>query len=536
MFKNKNLRVLFLLAGIILLAFILRFYKLAQNPPSLYWDEASLGYNAYSILKTARDEHGKFLPLTNFAAFGDYKPPGYIYAAVPSIAVFGLNEFSVRFPSAFFGVLTVVITYLLTKKIFNKEKIALFAGFFLAISPWHIQFSRGAFEANIGLFLSTLGIYLFFKFAKEGKIYLLFSALFFIAAMYTFTGQRLFVPLILLILAIQFKREIRENLRTVVFIGIIPLVLFWPLFKFATGTIEGELRFNEVAIFKDLDPINQSIVYREGDNFSWWSSIIHNRRLFYLNEYLSGYFDAFSPTFLFAKGDVNPRLSTQEVGELYYFDVILVLAGIYFIFAKKYKYSLFILSWLLVSPMGAATARETPHALRMIHILPTYQILSAVGLYYICKYLNFKRSVILIPSIIVLFLFYYLHMYYVHWPINYSGEWQYGYKETVETTKEYYGQVDNVIVTKSQGRPYIYFLFYMQVDPKEYWQNSKIIRDQFYFYDVDGFGKINFGGSVDETKSNTLYVLDPGQLPSGARKIETIRNLGGKPVFDIGIR
>jgi len=76
----------------------------------------------------------------------------------------------------------------------------------------------------------------------------------------------------------------------------------------------------------------------------------------------------------------------------------------------------------------------------------------------------------------------------------------------------------------------------MQVDPKEYWQNSKIIRDQFYFYDVDGFGKINFGGSVDETKSNTLYVLDPDHLPSGARKIETIRNLKGKPVFDIGIR
>ena len=521
---------------IIILAAVLRFWHLSQTPPSIYWDEASLGYNAYSILKTARDEHGRFLPFTNFAAFGDYKPPGYIYAAVPSIALFGLNEFSVRFPSAFFGVLTVIITYLLTKKIFNKEKIALFASFFLAVSPWHVQFSRGAFEANVGLFFSTLGIYLFFKFAKDNKIYLLFSALSFIVAMYTFTGQRLFVPLILLILAIQFKREIRENLRTVVFIGIISLVLFWPLFRFVTQTAEGKLRFNEVAIFKDLDPINQSIVYREGDNFSWWSSIIHNRRLFYLNEYLSGYFDAFSPTFLFAKGDVNPRLSTQEVGELYYFDILLVLIGVYFLFAKKHKYSLFILSWLLISPLGQATARETPHALRMIHILPTFQILSAVGLYYICKYLNFKRSVILIPSIIALFLFYYLHMYYVHWPINYSGEWQYGYKEAVETTKEYYGQVDNVIVTKSQGRPYIYFLFYMQVDPKEYWQNSQIIRDQFYFYDVDGFGKINFGGSASETSSNTLYVLDPDHLPSGARKIETIRNLGGKPVFDIGIR
>src|SRR3989344_6701054 len=91
---------------IIVLAAILRFWHVTQTPPALYWDEVSLGYNAYSILKTARDEHGKFLPLTNFGAFGDYKPPAYIYATVPSIAVFGLNEFAVRFPSALFGTLT----------------------------------------------------------------------------------------------------------------------------------------------------------------------------------------------------------------------------------------------------------------------------------------------------------------------------------------------------------------------------------------------------------------------------------------------
>src|SRR3990167_5675964 len=116
----------FLIFLVVLLAFILRFYNLNSVPPSLYWDEASLGYNAYSILKTARDEHGKLLPITNFAAFGDYKPSGYIYASVPAIAVFGLNEFSVRLPSTFFGVLTVLITYLLTKRLWKNEKIALF--------------------------------------------------------------------------------------------------------------------------------------------------------------------------------------------------------------------------------------------------------------------------------------------------------------------------------------------------------------------------------------------------------------------------
>src|SRR3989344_8228068 len=109
------------LIAIILVASVLRLYKLGSIPPSLYWDEASLGYNAYSILISARDEHGKFLPLINFAAFGDYKPPGYIYATVPVVAIFGLSDFAIRFPSAFFGILTVLLTYFLTKKLFVEK-------------------------------------------------------------------------------------------------------------------------------------------------------------------------------------------------------------------------------------------------------------------------------------------------------------------------------------------------------------------------------------------------------------------------------
>jgi len=129
----------YLLVVIIFIAAVLRFYKLASVPPSLYWDEASLGYNAYSILKSARDEHGKFLPFTNFAAFGDYKPPGYIYATVPSIAVFGLNEFAIRFPSAFFGVLTVLLTYPLTKKLLENGSgwQSLHTPGVRKVKPWH---------------------------------------------------------------------------------------------------------------------------------------------------------------------------------------------------------------------------------------------------------------------------------------------------------------------------------------------------------------------------------------------------------------
>ena len=525
----------FILILIILLASILRLYKLGSNPPSLYWDETSLGYNAYSILKTGHDEHGNLFPLTNFAAFGDYKPPGYIYATVPSIAILGLNEFAIRFPSAFFGILTVLLTYLIAKKVFEKENIALLSAFFLAISPWHLQFSRGAFEANLGLFFSALGIYLFLKF-EEKPIFFAASIMSFIAGMYTFTGQRLFAPFIVLILLIQFRKRLLENLKIIIPTFIVAATIFWPLFRFATGTIEGRLRFNEVTIFKDLAPINESTKYRQRENFSLLSSIIYNRRLFFAQDYLKHYFDAFNPSFLFTKGDGNPRLSIQEVGELYYIDLVLVLAGTYFLIEKKHKFRFLIIGWLLISPLGPATARETPHALRMIHILPTFQLIAAFGLYHLYRIVKFKKLLITFTFLLLTFNFaYYLHMYYSHWPKDYSGEWQYGYKQAVEAANSQYNKVDQIIVTKKLGRPYIYFLLYNSFDSNKYLKTVRIVKDDFYFYDVDGFDKYNFVDNIGSFNASgkLLYVTDPNGTPSGANIINKVTDLKGQTVFEI---
>lgn len=522
---------------VILLAIILRLWHISQTPPSLYWDEASLGYNAYSILKTAGDEHGTFLPLTNFAAFGDYKPPGYIYLTVPSIALFKLNEFSIRFTSALFGILTVALTYFLTRKLFRNEIAALVSAFFLAVSPWHIQMSRAAFEANVALFFSTLGIFLFIKFFEGKPYYILISLISFLIAMYTFTGQRLFIPFMLIILIVQFKKQIFENIKIVFFSFVIAAILFWPLFKFATQTIEGKLRFDEVTIFRDLKPIDDSIRFRSEDNFSLISNLLYNRRIFFAKEYLIHYFDAFDPGFLFISGDANPRLSIQHVGQLYYFDIILVLSGVYFLFSKKAQYRFLIVGWLLASPLGSATARETPHALRMIHILPTYQIIAAFGAYNLYNLVKYKKVLIWTFAVLFSALFaYYLHMYYSHWPKTYSGEWQYGYKQAVEVVSANYDSIDHVVVTNSLGRPYIYFLLYMQFDPNKYLQTADIEKDEFSFFNVHGFDKFKFTNDIEEIGSGkTLIVADSKKLPDDAKIIANINGPDGSGVFDIGV-
>src|SRR5918999_4071405 len=91
-----------LLVLIVSLALFLRVYKLADIPNGLKHDESAIGYNAYAILHTGKDEYGTPYPIY-FKSFGDQKLPVYIYLTALSVAAFGLNEFAVRFPSAILG-------------------------------------------------------------------------------------------------------------------------------------------------------------------------------------------------------------------------------------------------------------------------------------------------------------------------------------------------------------------------------------------------------------------------------------------------
>ena len=167
-------------ALLLLLAAVLRILFLSDIPNGFTTDEASTGYDAYSILATGRDQHGEFLPF--FAqSFGDYNESLYRFITVPSIAVFGLNEFATRLPAALAGVLTVWIVYLLGKT-WHDEHLAWIAALLLAISPWHIFFSRTAFRLILLPLCCCLGLY-FFQRGLQRPRDLPFSAAFFALSM-----------------------------------------------------------------------------------------------------------------------------------------------------------------------------------------------------------------------------------------------------------------------------------------------------------------------------------------------------------------
>lgn len=536
----------FLLGFIVFIAFFLRFWQLGQNPPSLTWDEAAWGYNAYALGFDGRDEFGRFLPHDYLESFGDFKPPVYAYLDIIPIKIFGLTEFATRFPSALLGSLTVILTFYLViaifkdseKKLIDENILAFFSALSLAISPWHINLSRAAFEANVSTFFLVLGVYCFVLFTQKKNYYLFFSAVSFVLSLYTFNTARVVAPLLIIALAIGYRKSLLAHKKQVIFAGFVGLVLLLPTLRFLLSP-QANLRFREVNIFSDVTVVQRVNQEIENDGNASWSKIIHNRRFAYTMEYLHHYFDNLNPSFLFIKGDGNPKFSTQTVGQLYVWDLPFLLIGIFVLFRLRQGTWWILPVWVLLGIVPAATARETPHALRIETIIPTLQIIVAYGfLYSLIKMKSYKKSlekpfyVVCIVFLMFNFL-YYFHDYYAHYPYDYSGEWQYGYKQSIAYADSVKGKYNHIYVTESMGRPYIYYLFYTGTKPMEFRKSAVVARDAFGFVDVKGFNKYVFVKDMSEIKDkkNNLFIDLSSNTPKSSKVLEKFKLLNGEDML-----
>lgn len=524
----------YLLVIILFFASVVRFYQLGSLPPSLTWDEVAWGYNAYSLGIDGRDEFGKFLPYDYLESFGDFKPPVYLYLDILPVKVFGLNEFATRFPSAFFGVLTVLVTYFLVKAIFRKsettkknnqdhgEVLALLSSFLLAISPWHSMLSRAAFEANVATFFILTGIWLFLEAIHRRTWLLSLSAISFVLSVYTFNSTRVIAPLLVLLLAILYWKKLLAIKKAVIVAVIVGILFALPTIPFLLSP-QAKLRFAEVNIFSDIKVIettNQEIM---NDTNAWWSKIIHNRRVEYGISYLSHYFDNLSFDFLFINGDGNPKFSIQSVGQLYLWELPFLIMGFLFLFKNREGNWKIIPLWLLLAIIPAATARETPHALRTEATLPTFQIIVAYGIVSICyllkKYRTFKFFAFCFVLLAFFNIAYYFKDYYSYYAKQFSHEWQYGYKDAIDYVNKVENKYDAIYLTDAFGRPYIYMLFYKKYDPNKFRENAVVKRETLGFVTVLSFDKYYFEKTlIPKNKiKRTLYIDVPKDVIDGAK-------------------
>ncbi len=351
-FLKKNWILIFILV----VATVLRFYKLGTLPPGLHPDEAANGLDVIGmidqgkfsvIFDTNGPREGLFLYLQGFFVW-----LGKFF----SIESLHYTSLALRIAPAIIGVVTVFGIYKLAKEFFNKN-VALFASAALAVSSWHIQFSRNGFRAIMTPLILVFLFYFFIRAYRNGKLKdYIWSGVFLALGFYTYLSFRMiplvFLALIIYILMIK-KKFFSANVKNLAyFIGVFFICMIPMIFHFINVPADILGRASTSIFGQEQNPF-----FIFGDN------IVKTAQMF---------------NFV---GDANYRHNVASlpmlepiIGVLFWVGLILALFKI-----KKIEYFILIVSLAVLSLPELLTGEGIPHALRLVGIIPVVFILSGLG-------------------------------------------------------------------------------------------------------------------------------------------------------------
>ncbi len=536
---------------ILLLATFLRVYRLDVAPPALFGDEIDVGYQAYSILKTGQDLYGHTMPIL-IHSLSEYRAPLFIYSDVPFVAIFGLNEWGVRLAAAFWGILGILGIYLFGKELFN-EKIGLLAAFFLTISPWHIQYSRAGFEVTMLLTFLTLGTYFFLK-GFDKKYYFIFTGILYALTPYIYSTATVFMPLLVVTLILIYRKQLGKSgkFRVLILTGAIMAIILLP-YGYETVAGKSGQRFSIISIFSNKEVQDKVLNDQKDEPLPFdMQKLFHNKPTAYLNQFSINYLRAFSPEFLFIKGDPNPRQSIQEMGEMYFFELAFLLLGVYWLLGKLGgAENKLILSWLLLAPIPASLTYDGGfHATRDFLMLVPLEILVALGLGRLGEIKN-RRVLWGIGGILVFVaifnISFYINRYFIDYPRDSWLAWQYGFKQSMKYVSGNQNSYDKFLINNTYEPSLERFLFWTKYDPSKFHQefsgdkNIDNVTDQFNGFSLGSkyyFGKLT--GPYESLLDNrTLYVAsardditNPQTLTdSRIQLVQEVNNPALQPIF-----
>ena len=463
---------------ILLIGFLCRILFVNQLPPSLNWDEVSHGYNAYSILKTGKDEWGTAFS-TIFRCFGDFKLPIYIYLSIPSILIFGLNQFSIRLLSILDGTITPLIIYLILKKLTKPKSFIPYFGLLLAsLSPGLIFLSRIALEANLFMLLFCLSFYLLItqKYAWSSFIYGL--------SLFTYNSSRVLLPFYLFSLIYLIARS-KFNLKKSLH-HFLPFIILIGLTLFQTFNQSGQARYQWVSLL-DSGSINHINELRQV-----YPRFLVNKVTYFTFTAAKNYLSHFNPQFLFFQGGSHYQFSLPNFYLISPLLIPFLILGLIFILKniKEPSFQL-ILLWWLVSPIPSSITRDAPHILRSIIFIPTTLIIISLGFFYFLKKFPKISIFYLVITLLIGQIFFWPK--YLNYVKQYSSSWQYGYQQTVNFIKEKYSEYSQIIFTKKYGEAHEFVLFYWPWNPSVYQTDPNLDWDYHAnWYWVNGFDKFKF--------------------------------------------
>lgn len=511
---------------VVALTILTRFVNLSSIPPHLSNDEISIAYDAYSVLKTLRDEYNHFLPLS-FQSHNTYKAPLTTYLTISTVATFGNTDFAARAPSALLGSLTVLILGLLVFELTKNKSLSILSSFILSISPMHILTSRMAYEANIALFFLILGIYLFFLSLRKNNItVIILSFVSFALSLYGYHSEWIFTPFIIgILLFFNYKTIVQ---RPTYLIGIlIFVILITPLFLDFLNNLHTTTRANTENILKD-----PSLAMRlENPNFFFWQKMA-----FVLQAILEKYSSYFNLSYLFFTGyNLLPQGDPFQVGVFLFPFFPFFLYGIIKINSLFKEKSKFIYTLLITSPITASlTSGPQSTSRNLVSVIPI-SIACAVGIFIFWKSVSKIWKVMFVTILTISFL-YFLAIFYYHFPKDHAEGFQYGYKQIALFIKPRYQDFKKIIIDPRfgptnlySGVPHLYIPYFTYLDPLKLQQRKYIkLGSTFDKYEIR---EINWGEKIEEDVLYVVPVSNAFKEVSKLKKIHEVILPNSKPAF-----
>lgn len=519
-------KIPFLLIVIVFLAVVLRAYQLSAVPPSASLDEVSIGWNAYSILNTGGDGYGYKFPIL-LRAYDDWRPALYVYFVVPFIKFLGLNVLAVRLPSAIFGTIAVLATYFLVTELFTKYKykknLAFLSTFLFAVSPWSVYISRLGHEANAGFAFGIFAIVFFLKFKNSLKnIYIYLSSIFFALSFYAYQSEKIFIPLIALTLGVLFRKKLLQAKLHVIFAALIALAILLPVIK-ETLSPNGLIRLRGTNAFDITQPIyvnaaNERLEAKQNKDLI--REILSNNRIISSQIFFENYISHFNPKWLFTNSGKDD-FKAPGVGLLYLFELPFILIGLIFLLSRSFdkEVKIFLMIWILISPVAASISTGAPHVMRSYNFLPTFQILSSLGLLYMFSFIKKERTrklfVLAVAVIVTSSIYYFYKQYFIAFPKEQSSSFQYSLSKAVPYVLQNNTKFNKVVFSnrRNLSQSYMFFLFYSKYDPILYQKEGGTKSGGFE--QIHKIGKYEFQIiDLKKISKNVLYLGNPSESPT----------------------
>ena len=437
-----------LLAGIVVLAAAVRMIGISENPPGFFTDEASIGYNAYTVLNSGKGEHGEGWPVL-FESLGDFKLPVIIYSTVPYVAALGLTELAVRLAAATYGTLTILTTFLLASALFGGRRVGVAAALFLAIMPWHIHYSRTGFGELVSFLpFLTLGLYLFMLGVRRNEVWPL-SGLVLGLTLHTYRAAWVVLPPLLVLMAVLYRRELLKGWRLAATGLAIVLLFSLPILLHLTSD-SGD-RTQDAGLLK-LD-------------LSAWDTA---------KTFVTQYRSHFSPGYLFDNGD-NWAITRHYLpghGQLYKVQLPFIILGLLGIVLSLNREKTIVLALLLLYPLAGALSDTSPISSRTILGSVVFAMLTGYGVVLLVNGLGklnrpYGQTAVAVVMAGVGFLAIlafasYLNLYHSEYPKLSAGYWgwQSGPQEIIEYYLSAEDRYDQLIMDGEFNAPHEFFRFY----------------------------------------------------------------------------